>query len=61
MIDHGDINISLATSDCSGSSGRSRRLTNPENEVVDLWNKLHLNNKDFASGNLIAFLKQLGI
>ena len=61
VIEHGDINISLATSDCSGSTGTSRRLTGPENEVVAIWDKLHLNENNFSSGNLVAFLKQLGI
>lgn len=61
LIDHGDINISLATSDCPSSSSGNRRLTGPENEVVDLWKKLHLDKNDFSSGNLVVFLKQLGI
>ena len=61
LIDHGDINISLATSGCPNSPGKRRILTRSENEVVDLWNKLHLRDSGFASGNLLAFLKQLGI
>ena len=61
LIDHGDINLSLATSDCSSSPGGSRKLTSPEREVVDLWNKLHLSENEFSSGNLIAFLAQVGI
>jgi len=41
--------------------GRSRELTASENEIFKLWNKLHLSDEDFTSGNLIAFLKQLRI
>lgn len=56
-----DVDLSLATSGCSGLGGGCRRLTSAENRVVDLWRKKHLNDKDFAPGNLIAFLKQLGL
>ena len=61
IIEEGDINLSLATSDCPSSDGVRRTLTGSENEVLDLWNKLHLSETDFSSGNLVAFLKQLRI
>jgi len=56
-----DIDLSFATSGCSGLGGGSRRLTGAENRMVDLWRKRHLNDDDFAPGNLVAFLKQFGI
>ena len=61
IIEEGDINLSLATSDCPSTGGGNRRLTGPEKEVVDLWNKLHLSETNFSSGNLVAFLKQLRV
>ncbi|MCG7962462.1 MAG: hypothetical protein N0E54_07175 [Candidatus Thiodiazotropha taylori] len=61
IIEVGDINLSLATSDCPGSGGVRRKLTRAENEVIDLWGKLNLSEEDFSSGNLVAFLKQLRI
>ena len=60
IIEQGDINISLATSDCPSSPGGRRKLTRAEEGAFDLWDKLHLNNNGFSSGNLVAFLKQLG-
>ena len=60
-IQHNDIDIALATADCPRGVGGSRILTQSENEMIDLWNKLHLNDDEFSSGNLVAFIKQLGI
>jgi len=60
-IEMGDINLSLSTSDCPSSVGVQRMLTRAENEVLDLWRKLHLSEADFTSGNLVAFVKQLKI
>jgi hypothetical protein len=61
FIEHGGIDIVLSTADCPQGPGRNRRLTKSENEVVALWKKLHLNEDNYSSGNLIAFLKQLRI
>lgn len=61
LIEHGDINITLSTPDCPCGSGKPRRLTNSENEVLELWNSCHLNENRFSSGNLVSFLKQLRI
>ncbi|TVT47100.1 MAG: hypothetical protein FHK82_18215 [Sedimenticola thiotaurini] len=61
IIEKGDINISLATSDCPSSAGIRRTLTGAENEILNLWNRLHLSETNFSSGNLVAFLKQLRI
>lgn len=56
-----DIDLSFATSGCSGLAAGRRTLTAAENRVVDLWRKRHLSDSDFAPGNLVAFLKQLGL
>ena len=61
IIEEGDINLSLATSDCPSSGGVRRTLTEPEDEVLNLWNKLHLSESGFSFGNLVAFLKQLRV
>jgi len=61
IINHGDINLSLRTSDCPNTGGNIRNLTGAENEILDIWNKLHLSDTDFSSGNLVAFLKQIKI
>lgn len=59
-IQNETVNISLATSDCPCSGGGGGRKPNhQEQEIFDLWNKLHLNEKNFSSGNFIAFLKQV--
>jgi hypothetical protein len=61
IIKDDDIDLSFATSGCSGLGGGSRSLTEAEKRVADLWRKLHLSDADFAPGNLVAFLKQLGL
>ena len=60
LNDHNGVNLSFATSGCSGLGGGGGRLNDAQQRIVDLWRKLHLNNEDFAPGNLVAFLKQLG-
>ncbi len=54
-----DINISLATNDCPRGARGGRPPSKREKEILDLWDKLHLNEEFFSSGNLIAFLKQI--
>jgi hypothetical protein len=53
------VNLHLATSECPPFSGVSRVLSTEENGILSLWNKLHLHDKDFSGGNLVAFLKQI--
>jgi hypothetical protein len=59
FIKHEDINIALATKDCPTSGGGGRPPNRHEKEIFSLWDKLHLNQESFSSGNLIAFLKQI--
>lgn len=61
LIDEGNINLSLATSDYPSSRGPRRTLTRAENEVLSLREKLHLNESNFLSGNLVALIKQLRV
>ena len=59
FIEVGSINLILTTPDCT-KSNVSRRLPNPqEKDLINLWDKKGLNEKDFTPGNLIAFLKQI--
>lgn len=59
LNDHNGVNLSFATSGCSGLGGGGQ-LNDAQQRIVNLWRKLHLNDEDFAPGNLVAFLKQLG-
>lgn len=59
LIDTPSVNLALATADCPGGGGGSRPPNGQEKEVLDVWEKLHLNSSDFTGGNLIAFLRQL--
>ncbi len=53
------VDLLLATSDCPHFAGGSRPLTTQENEIFSLWSRLHLDEKDLSSGNLIAFLRRI--
>jgi len=59
IIDQGEVKLALATTECMNTPGGSRPLNPKENEIVALWEKLHLNEKTFTGGNLVAFLKQV--
>jgi hypothetical protein len=54
-----EINISLTTNDCPKGGGGGRPPTKREIEIFHLWDKLHLNQKSFSAGNLVAFLKRI--
>jgi len=54
------LNIGLSSSECARSGGGTGRPFNSqEQEIIDLWNRSHLNENDFSGGNLVAFIKQL--
>lgn len=59
LIDTGAVNLALATGDCPGGGGGGRPPNDQEKEILQTWEKLHLNSSDFTGGNLIAFLRQL--
>ncbi len=48
----------LTTPSCSQGGG-DRSPNHRESAVLDLWDKMHMNSDNFASGNLVAFLKQV--
>lgn len=59
-IEEPNLHVTLATPSCaSAGGGGSRPPNDQERETFELWSKLHLNDVDFAPGNVIAFLKQL--
>ena len=53
------VNLRLATVDCPHLMGGAAVFSAEEKEVISLWEKLHLREKDFTGGNLVAFLKQI--
>lgn len=59
LINAGSLNITLSTPTCGGGGGGGRPPNAQENEILSLWERLHLNTQTFTSGNLVAFLKQL--
>lgn len=57
--EHG-IDMILSTPSCEKYLGVSNRQPNKkERKIFDLWKKLNLNNENFSSGNVVAFIKQL--
>ena len=57
-INDGAINMVLLSGDCPRSGG-GRQASPQEREIFDLWDKHRLNEADFPSGQLVAFIKQL--
>ena len=55
------LNVAMATPGCgSGGGGGGGRAPNPaEREVLDLWEKQHLNRADFSPGQVVAFVRHL--
>lgn len=58
FIDRPQVHIRLSTPDCPSVAG-GRSATPQEQELFDLWEKRNLNDTNFASGNLVAFLRQV--
>lgn len=54
-----NLKMGLSSPKCSRGGGRGRPPNEQEQNIIDLWNKNHLNTNDFTGGNLIAFIKQL--
>lgn len=54
------VDMVLSTPQCGGGVGGGRQPNQKEQEIFDLWHSRHLSQTDWAVGNLIAFLKQLG-
>lgn len=58
-IQEDDIDLHLSTPACARDVGGSRMPTARESEIIELWDKLHLNRAGFSCGNVNAFLVQL--
>lgn len=58
FMDRPQMHIRLSTPDCPPVTG-GRSATPQEQELFDMWEKRGLNDANFASGNLVAFLKQV--
>lgn len=58
FIDKPPLHMRLTTPACP-STGGGRPPTAQEQRIFDLWEKRRLNNPDFTTGNLIAFLRQV--
>ena len=59
ILKDGCVDMVLSTPACGGGGGGGRPPNQKELSVFNLWNERHLNQNDWAVGNLIAFLKQL--
>ncbi len=57
-INNDAINMVLSSGDCPRAGG-GRQARPQEREIFDLWDKHGLNETDFPSGHLVAFIKQL--
>lgn len=58
IIKKGNLDLQLATPTCGGGGG-GRPPRPEEREILNLWNESHLDESDFAAGNVVAFLKRL--
>lgn len=58
-INDDDINMVLSSGDCPRVGGGRRPPGPQEKEIFDLWDKHRLNEIDFPSGQLVAFIKQI--
>ena len=57
-INNNDVNMVLSSGNCpQGGGGRPPRPK--EKEIFELWDKHQLNEKDFPSGQLVSFIKQI--
>jgi hypothetical protein len=59
MIHEGGANLTVATPTCATQGGGGRAPNAVESAVFELWDRLGLNDPNFAPGGLIAFLKQV--
>jgi hypothetical protein len=58
-IETDKLNMILSTPACAAAGGGGRPPTPREQEVLALWDKLHLNSEEYSCGNVNAFLQQL--
>lgn len=58
-IKEGDLDMVLATANCGGNGGGGRAPRPKEKQIFERWAERDLDKQEFASGNIVAFLKQL--
>ena len=58
LLKSDSVDLFLGTPQCPRGVGAPRPLTQKEQELADIWNKLHLNTDKWTAGNLTAFVKQ---
>jgi hypothetical protein len=58
LIEEGPINLRLSSAGCSGGRA-SARFTAEQQNIIELWRRNRMDQADFDSGDVIAFLKQL--
>lgn len=51
--------LALATPTCARRGGGGRPPNRLESEVIELWERRGLNDPNFSSGSVVAFLQQL--
>jgi len=54
------LDVIIKTRGCPSFCGGGRLPNEKEQALFALWERLHMNEVDFSSGNLVAFIKQLG-
>ena len=59
-IKEGDVNVKLVTPACRVGRGVGPGPNDHEKAIFDLWEKLHLGERSFSAGNVVAFVKQVG-
>lgn len=57
-ITSADVDVKFATPSCGGG-GKGRRLSRREQELLDLWIRHHLNEREFSPGDVVAFVRQV--
>jgi hypothetical protein len=57
-IQDAPVNLRLSSAGCSGGRA-SARFSAEQQSIIELWRRNRLDQADFDSGNVIAFLKQL--
>ena len=58
-VKKGDVDVLLSTPGCAGGGVGGRQPNSQEQQILEIWSKLHLNTSEFTQGNLIAFLERV--
>jgi len=58
LVNEGDINVRLQTSECPAGSAGGRPPNHRERAILELWSKHHLDQSSFSGGDVVSFVKQ---